>query len=78
MTGLAGEALKTLLALDASDGPQEYGIDIRDSAIMWMNNIETDKAYRKWPSSIGELLRPSYPGMLRSIKKNFHNLVKKG
>lgn len=73
--GLEGEALKTLLALDASDGPQEYGIDIRDSAIMWMNNIETDKAYRKWPSSTGELLRPTYPGMLRSIRKNFHNLV---
>ncbi|XP_045120712.1 UDP-glucose:glycoprotein glucosyltransferase 1-like isoform X4 [Portunus trituberculatus] len=73
--GLEGEALTTLLALDASDGPQEYGIDIRDSAIMWMNNIETDKAYRKWPSSTGELLRPTYPGMLRSIRKNFHNLV---
>ncbi|KAG7169373.1 UDP-glucose:glycoprotein glucosyltransferase 1-like [Homarus americanus] len=57
------------------ESTQEYGIDIRDSAIMWMNNIETDKAYRKWPSTIGELLRPTYPGMLRSIKKNLHNLV---
>lgn len=73
--GLEGEALKTLLGLDTSEGPQEYGIDIRDSAIMWINNIETDKAYRKWPSSTGELLRPTYLGMLRSIRKNFHNLV---
>lgn len=73
---MEGEALKTLLGLDTSEGPQEYGIDIRDSAIMWMNNIETDKAYRKWPSSTGELLRPTYPGMLRSIRKNFHNLVR--
>lgn len=76
LVGMEGEALTTLLALDTSEGPQEYGIDIRDSAIMWMNNIETDKAYRKWPSSTGELLRPTYPGMLRSIRKNFHNLVR--
>lgn len=73
--GVRGESLSTLLHLDVTESTQEYGIDIRDSAIMWMNNIETDKAYRKWPSSTGELLRPTYPGMLRSIKKNFHNLV---
>ncbi|XP_042221378.1 UDP-glucose:glycoprotein glucosyltransferase 1-like isoform X2 [Homarus americanus] len=73
--GVTGESLSTLLQLDVSESTQEYGIDIRDSAIMWMNNIETDKAYRKWPSTIGELLRPTYPGMLRSIKKNLHNLV---
>ncbi|XP_045583681.2 UDP-glucose:glycoprotein glucosyltransferase 1 isoform X2 [Procambarus clarkii] len=73
--GVHGESLSTLLHLDVSESTQEYGIDIRDSAIMWMNNIETDKAYRKWPSSTGELLRPTYPGMLRSIRKNFHNLV---
>lgn len=74
-TGVHGESLSTLLHLDVSESNQEYGIDIRDTAIMWMNNIETDKAYRKWPSSTGELLRPTYPGMLRSIRKNFHNLV---
>ncbi|XP_071549472.1 UDP-glucose:glycoprotein glucosyltransferase 1 isoform X4 [Panulirus ornatus] len=73
--GVYGESLSTLLHLDVSESNQEYGIDIRDTAIMWMNNIETDKAYRKWPVSTGELLRPTYPGMLRSIRKNFHNLV---
>ncbi|KAK4305525.1 hypothetical protein Pmani_022586 [Petrolisthes manimaculis] len=73
--GLEGDALKVLLNLDVSENNQDYGIDIRDSSIKWMNNIETDRAYRKWPSSVGELLRPTYPGMLRSIRKNFHNLV---
>lgn len=77
-TGLEGDALKVLLNLDVSENNQEYGIDIRDSSIRWMNNIESDKAYRKWPSSVGELLRPTYPGMLRSIRKNFHNLVSEG
>lgn len=73
--GLEGDSLKMLLNIDMSENTQEYGIDIRDSSIMWMNDIETDRAYRKWPSSVGELLRPTYPGMLRSIRKNFHNLV---
>lgn len=73
--GVVGDSLNTLLTLDVSESKTDYGIDIRDSAIMWMNNIETDKAYRKWSASTSELLRPTYPGMLRSIRKNFHNLV---
>ncbi|XP_064106308.1 UDP-glucose:glycoprotein glucosyltransferase 1-like isoform X1 [Macrobrachium nipponense] len=73
--GVQGDALRNLLTMDISESKQDYGIDIRDSAILWMNNIETDKAYQKWSSSTTELLKPTYPGMLRSIRKNFHNLV---
>lgn len=73
--GVPGESLSTLLNIDLSESKQDYGIDIRDTAIVWMNDIENDRAYSKWSSSVGELLRPTYPGMLRSIRKNFHNLV---
>ncbi|XP_018026730.1 UDP-glucose:glycoprotein glucosyltransferase 1 isoform X2 [Hyalella azteca] len=85
--GVSGPALTQLLSLESGSaesarggmtGPQpapEYGLDIRDTAIIWLNNIETDSTTKKWPSSVNELLRPSYPGMLRSIRRNFHNLV---
>lgn len=73
--GVDSKALNTLLSLDMSESKQEYGIDIKDTSILWINDIENDKAYRKWSTSTSELLRPTYPGMLRSIRKNFHNLV---
>jgi len=54
---------------------QTYGVDIRDSAVHWVNNIEKDKLYKSWPASVQEMLRPTFPGMLRSIRKNFFNVV---
>ncbi|GFQ69214.1 UDP-glucose:glycoprotein glucosyltransferase 1 [Trichonephila clavata] len=70
------EALLTkLLQLDFAYDKEEYAVDIRDSAIQYINNIETDRPYRSWPSSVQDLLRPTYPGMLRSIKKNIYHLV---
>lgn len=62
-------------ASSASSGI-EYALDIRDSAVLWVNDIETDKQYRRWSESLMELLRPTFPGMLRSVRKNIYNLVK--
>uniref|UniRef100_A0AAX7SCQ7 UDP-glucose ceramide glucosyltransferase-like 1 n=1 Tax=Astatotilapia calliptera TaxID=8154 RepID=A0AAX7SCQ7_ASTCA len=41
----------------------------------WINNLETDYRYSSWPSNVQELLRPTFPGVIRQIRKNFHNLV---
>lgn len=74
--GVQGKAASQLLALDLSSaGGKDFAIDIRDSAIMWVNDIETDSQYRRWPSSVMDLLRPTFPGMLRNIRKNVFNLV---
>jgi UDP-glucose:glycoprotein glucosyltransferase len=48
---------------------------VRDTAVNWINDIEKDKIYATWPATVGELLRPTFPGMLRSIRKNFFNVV---
>lgn len=65
-----------MLALDlGSVKGKSYAVDIRDSAIQWINNLETDTAYKRWPSSVDDLLRPTFPGMLRSIRRNLYNLV---
>lgn len=70
--------MNALIGLDLSSGlggTTEYGMDIRDSAVFWANDIENDQAYKRWPSSLRDLLRPTFPGMLRSIRRNLFNLV---
>lgn len=73
--GLTDEQARKVVALDFSGNKQNYGIDIRDTAVNWINDIEKDSVYKGWPASVTELLRPTFPGMLRSIKKNFFNVV---
>ncbi|XP_039963772.1 UDP-glucose:glycoprotein glucosyltransferase [Bactrocera neohumeralis] len=73
---IRGPLAAALLALDLSGASsKEFAIDIRDTAVMWINDIETDAQYRRWPSSVMDLLRPAFPGMLRNIRKNIFNLV---
>ena len=31
--------------------------------------------YSGWPEGVMEMLRPTFPGMMRSVRKNFFNLV---
>jgi len=84
--GLRGDKIQDVLNLDTSNdmmsghpsgsstAPQ-YGLDIRDTSIIWLNDLETDSSYKRWPSDVSDLLRPSYPGMMRQLRKNIHNLV---
>ncbi|XP_054270383.1 UDP-glucose:glycoprotein glucosyltransferase-like isoform X1 [Macrosteles quadrilineatus] len=68
--------LSSLLGLDlSSNGGQDFAIDIRDSAIQWVNDLEVDKQYRRWSSSLMDLLRPTFPGMVRHLRRNLYNLV---
>lgn len=73
--GLELEQIRDLLYLETSSKNHEYGVDIRDSSIQWVNDLETDKKYSYWSKSVHDILRPTYPGMMRSIAKNFYNLV---
>ena len=66
--GLDNKQTSALMALDLSGKTVTYGVDVRDSAVNWVNNIETDKMYRTWPDNVQEILRPTFPGMLRSIR----------
>ena len=67
--------IRDLIYLDTSSKSSDYGVDIRDSAIQWLNDLESDKKYAQWPRHCQDILRPTYPGMMRSIGKNFFNLV---
>ncbi|XP_030630261.1 UDP-glucose:glycoprotein glucosyltransferase 1 isoform X1 [Chanos chanos] len=64
-----------ILKLNVQPSDSDYAVDIRSPAIYWINNLETDGRYASWPSNVQELLRPTFPGVIRQIRKNFHNLV---
>lgn len=73
--GFQGEQLYNLLQIDTTSGKQDYALDIRHSAVQYINDLETDEKYKSWPSQMQDILRPTYPGMLRHVAKNFFNLV---
>nr|XP_061798346.1 UDP-glucose:glycoprotein glucosyltransferase 1-like [Nerophis lumbriciformis] len=64
-----------ILRLNVQPSDSDYAVDIRNPAISWINNLETDHRYSSWPYNVQELLRPTFPGVIRQIRKNFHNLV---
>ncbi|XP_015109415.1 UDP-glucose:glycoprotein glucosyltransferase isoform X2 [Diachasma alloeum] len=78
--GVSSSKMEKLLALDlsgshSSDNNQDFAIDIRDSAVIWVNDLENDSRYNRWSPSLTSLLRPTFPGMLRNIRRNLYNLI---
>ncbi|XP_076281321.1 UDP-glucose-glycoprotein glucosyltransferase isoform X2 [Lasioglossum baleicum] len=75
--GFSNTKMSKLLSLDLSTNmdEQEFAMDIRDTAIIWVNDVEQDLTYARWSASLTELLRPTFPGMLRNIRRNLYNLV---
>lgn len=73
--GLKGPASGPLLALDFTSQSKEFAIDIRDSSVIWVNDLEVDNEYKRWGGSVMDMLRPTFPGMMRSVRKNFFSLV---
>ncbi|KAG8580308.1 hypothetical protein GDO81_007237 [Engystomops pustulosus] len=73
--GIEGSALHNVLKLNIQPSNSDYAVDIRSPAISWVNNLELDSRYSNWPYNVQELLRPTFPGVIRQIRKNFHNFV---
>ncbi|XP_061827435.1 UDP-glucose:glycoprotein glucosyltransferase 2 isoform X3 [Nerophis lumbriciformis] len=70
-----GEHQSTLLKLPVNHVADSYALDIRHPAIMWINDIENDPVYSGWPAGVQELLRTTFPGVIRQIRRNLFNLV---
>ncbi|GAA6062062.1 hypothetical protein JCM10212_003560 [Sporobolomyces blumeae] len=43
--------------------------------ILWWNNLEKDKRYKSWPTTVRDLLRPTYPGSMNLVARNLNNVV---
>ncbi|XP_030838200.1 UDP-glucose:glycoprotein glucosyltransferase 1 isoform X1 [Strongylocentrotus purpuratus] len=71
--GVQGSSLTDVMKTKIESLQDSYAVDIRDNAVIYINDLESDKKYKAWPSHIQEFLRPTFPGMLRHIAKNvFH------
>uniref|UniRef100_A0A8C7I728 UDP-glucose ceramide glucosyltransferase-like 1 n=1 Tax=Oncorhynchus kisutch TaxID=8019 RepID=A0A8C7I728_ONCKI len=71
----------TNIFFDISFFKGTLGLQPGDSAL-FINGLHIDldtqdifSRYGSWPYSVQELLRPTFPGVVRQIRKNFHNLV---
>ncbi|XP_014669413.1 PREDICTED: UDP-glucose:glycoprotein glucosyltransferase 1-like [Priapulus caudatus] len=73
--GLRGDDFSAVLRQDLKQESMEYAIDIRHEAIHWLNDIEKDSQYRDFRTGVHEMLRPTMPGMIRNVRKNFYNIV---
>ncbi|XP_078741581.1 UDP-glucose:glycoprotein glucosyltransferase 1-like, partial [Lampetra fluviatilis] len=73
--GLEGEALPRLLRLSVHPQGASYALDTRSPAVHWVNDVERDGLYAAWPGNVQELLRPTFPGVMRQIRKNLFSLV---
>ncbi|KAF9495097.1 glycosyltransferase family 24 protein [Pleurotus eryngii] len=54
---------------DASDR-----IEGGDVIVFW-NDIEKDKRYARWTTSLLRMMHPTYPGMFHNIKLNIYNVI---
>nr|XP_023674332.1 UDP-glucose:glycoprotein glucosyltransferase 1 isoform X2 [Paramormyrops kingsleyae] len=72
---LDSPVIHDMLHLNVQPSDSDYAVDIRSPAVYWINNLETDGRYASWPANVQELLRPTFPGVIRQIRKNFHNLL---
>ncbi|KAI2471141.1 UDP-glucose:glycoprotein glucosyltransferase [Annulohypoxylon bovei var. microspora] len=82
--GLAGKEAVSLLGnrevtvAKSDDEPRRF--DWRDEieegrVIIWLNNIEKDKRYADYPTSLMSLMQRTYPGQIPPIRKDIFNLV---
>ncbi|CAH1780753.1 unnamed protein product [Owenia fusiformis] len=73
--GLKGSYLSDLMKIDTSSNTDSFAVDTRDPAVQFLNNLEKDRRYANWPGRIDSFLQPTFPGMLRHVRKNCFNLV---
>lgn len=64
-----------LMALNVKPDQDSFIVDTRSESIQWINDLENDQQYNYWPSQLQEILRPTFPGMLRYIAKNIFHVV---
>eukprot|EP00667_Euglena_gracilis_P000196 EG_transcript_196 len=55
-------------------GP-ETRFGFKPAMVDWMNDIEKDPRYRRWPLPLGELLQPSFFGQVRYCRRNLYTSI---
>ncbi|KRY68048.1 UDP-glucose:glycoprotein glucosyltransferase 1 [Trichinella pseudospiralis] len=73
--GIRRKDFTLLYAVKGNDPSAEYAVDYTQWSPQYINNLESDLAYRNWGNSIHAILQPYFPGMIRPIAKNFFTLI---
>uniref|UniRef100_A0A915PNT4 UDP-glucose:glycoprotein glucosyltransferase n=1 Tax=Setaria digitata TaxID=48799 RepID=A0A915PNT4_9BILA len=73
--GIKNEYLTMLMDLGLNNERVPYALDFRPASPEYLNNLDIDKQYRQWANSVGLLLQPYFPGMIRPIARNLFTLV---
>ncbi|OUC41333.1 LAO/AO transport system ATPase [Trichinella nativa] len=73
--GIRRKDFTLLYAMKGNDPNAEYAVDYTQWSPHYINNLESDAAYRNWGNSIHAILQPYFPGMIRPIAKNFFTLI---
>ena len=70
-----GVASLQQMAADERTGGGEVRIDARGPTIHYINDLEKDPQYMRWPKSVKALLQPNWPGQMYYVRKNLMTLV---
>jgi UDP-glucose:glycoprotein glucosyltransferase len=73
--GFSNEETLDLLIPESSAPTESMVFDTRSDSVAWLNNVEKDSRYKRFPDSLTALLRQVYPGQLYYIRKNVYNVV---
>ncbi|KAI1880384.1 hypothetical protein JX265_002005 [Neoarthrinium moseri] len=82
--GLTGKQAVSLLGhrevTVAKSNDEILRFDWRDEiedgrVIVWLNNIEKDKRYAEYPTSLMALMQRTYPGQIPPVRKDLFNLI---
>lgn len=63
----AGQLLEGMF--DASDRKDGGGV------IIWLNDLEKDERYSRWPSSLDTIMKPAYGGQVPPVRRNLFNII---
>ncbi|KAL5715758.1 hypothetical protein ACHQM5_017534 [Ranunculus cassubicifolius] len=67
--------IRKLLSTIPPSEANTFRVDFRSTHVHYLNNLEEDAMYRRWRSSLNDLLMPVFPGQLRYIRKNLFHAV---
>lgn len=72
---LARSQIEQILTIGSKSSEPELALDLRDSSVYWVNDLEKDEEYEDWPDDLTQLFYRMGGVMLRPVRRNVFNLL---
>lgn len=70
------DRINNILSLGAKASAEpDFALDMRDSSVYWINDLENDEEYEDWPDDLTQLFFRMGGVMLRPVRRNVFNLL---